>query len=249
MALSLVGVLSAGSAAALVNTQILDSGPNESGASKAVLPPAPTVELSVPDANRSGSLPTLSGPDGPPSTTTTTTMPIGVNPQLGAPAATSTTTRSGSGLLTSFDVGDAGVVTVDVVGGNLVLVAAEPEPGWNVTKAEDDSNDDSDEQENEVEVVFASASVRVEFEAVFIDGRIVPRVESSSIGTTANTVASTIAEHDHDDHDDDDDRSGSSHDDDDDDDDDHDDEDDDRDDDDRDDDDRDDERDDERDDD
>ena len=48
-ALSIAGVLTAGSAAALVNTQILDSGPSTSGASAAVLPPASSVELDVPD--------------------------------------------------------------------------------------------------------------------------------------------------------------------------------------------------------
>ena len=45
--LSVIGVLGAGSAAALVNTQILDSGPTDSGASAAVLPPASSVVLTV----------------------------------------------------------------------------------------------------------------------------------------------------------------------------------------------------------
>ena len=46
--LSIVGVLGAGSAAALVNTQILDGSASESSASAAVLPPAATVDLTVP---------------------------------------------------------------------------------------------------------------------------------------------------------------------------------------------------------
>ncbi|MAT03579.1 MAG: hypothetical protein CL424_00815, partial [Acidimicrobiaceae bacterium] len=182
IALSLIGVLGAGSAAALVNTQILD-GAVESGASKAVLPPASTIELSVPDAAQRSDAIGVEVPD--PSSTTTT-----------APTTTIAATPA-SDRLTSFEVGEAGVVTVDVLDGVLVLASAEPMPGWTVTKAEDDSNDDSSDSTNEVEVEFRSATIEVEFEAVLIDGRIVPKVESSFIGgssgVAANNVSTTIA--------------------------------------------------------
>jgi hypothetical protein len=204
-ALSIVGVLGAGSAAALVNTEILDGGPTDSGASAAVLPPASSIALTVPttagETERDSaevSVPSITTPD--------TTGPA-------APAA-----PAASGMLTAFNVGDAGVVTVDVIDGRLLLVSAEPKPGWTVTKEEDDSTDDSDDVEDEVEVDFTSTTVRVEFEAHLVDGEIVPEVESTSLAASsapptsaaANTVPSntvpsnTVDDHDDDDIDDDD---------------------------------------------
>ena len=180
-ALSVVGVLGAGSAAALVNTQILDSGPTESGASKAVLPPASTVELSVPD---------LAAPE---AETIRVAVPTGAAGQTTTTTLASTTTLAPepevSGYLTSFNVGEAGVVTADVIEGQLVLVSAEPKAGWTVTKAEDDSNDDTEQHENTIEVEFVSSTVRVDFEAEFIDGQIVPHVESTAIGGTSAAAA------------------------------------------------------------
>jgi hypothetical protein len=175
-ALSIVGVLGAGSAAALVNTQILDSGPSESSASAAVLPPTSTIELEIPEVETSTT------------TVAPTTAPTTVAPAISLPSSTSTTEAppAPSGYLTAFNVGDAGVVTVDVLDGRLVLVAAEPKSGWDVTKAEDDSNDDDDEDDNQVEVEFTSPTVRVEFEAEFVDGQIVPHVESKSIGGSSS---------------------------------------------------------------
>ena len=194
-ALSLVGVLGAGSAAALVNTQILDNGPTESGASAAVLPEPSSIDLDVPEMTVD-TLPfsTVVAAADPTTTVPETTVPTVTLPSA-APAALA------SGLLTAFNVGDAGVVTVDVIDGQLVLVSAEPKAGWTLSKAEDDSNDDSDELENEVEVEFASASVLVEFEAHLVDGQIVPKVESKAIGgtATANTVPNTYQDDDRDD--------------------------------------------------
>jgi len=163
--LSLVGVLGAGSAAALVNTQILDSGPTESGASSAVLPTPSSIDLEIPAIETSSTVPGSTDDVSP----------------AAMPQAT--------GYLTAYNVGDAGVVTVDVIDGRLVLVSAEPKTGWVVTKSEDDSNDDSDGVENHVEVEFTSETVKVEFEADFIDGAIVPRVESKSIGGTYESYA------------------------------------------------------------
>jgi hypothetical protein len=180
-ALSIVGVLGAGSAAALVNTQILDSGSTESGASAAVLPEPAPIDLTVPEmASERNAVSTRIVATTDPTTTVPEPALLATGLQQAAPAA--------SGMLTAFNVGDAGVVTVDVIDGQLVLVSAEPKAGWTLGKAEDDSNDDSDAVENEVEVEFTSASVRVEFEAHLVDGQIVPKVESEAIGgtTTAN---------------------------------------------------------------
>ena len=166
-ALSVIGVLGAGSAAALVNTQILDGGPTESTASAAVLPPASTVDVSIPEMldARVTELQVDTTVD----TTTPTTQPEAPAPAAPAP----------SGYLTSFNVGEAGVVTVDVVDGQLLLVDTEAKSGWQVSKAEQHDDD------NEVEVYFSSSTVRVEFEATLIDGRIVPKVSSKSLGTSA----------------------------------------------------------------
>jgi hypothetical protein len=212
IAASVIGVLGAGSAAALVNTQILE-GDTASGASSAVLPPASTVDVTVPT-------PTVASTVAPTSTTDpTTTAPSTTSSTTTEPDAALTT----SGFLTAFNVGDAGVVTVDVLRGRLVLVSAEPADGWRVTKREDSEDDDGDD--NEVEVYFESATIRVEFEASLIDGKIVPKVESERIGgsapsrpasppptttgvapATPDTVPATTVGGDHhdDDHDDDD---------------------------------------------
>ena len=202
-ALSVIGVLGAGSAAALVNTQILDGGPAESTASAAVLPPASTVDVSIPELLEAR-VPELQV-DTTVDTTTPTTQPEA--PKPAAPAA-----PAPSGYLTSFNVGEAGVVTVDVVDGQLLLVDTEAKAGWQVSKAEQHDDD------NEVEVYFSSSTVRVEFEAALIDGQIVPKVSSKSLGTSAapakaapTTRRSTRTrhrydaghEHDDDEHDDD----------------------------------------------
>lgn len=187
-ALSLVGILGAGSAAALVNTQILDNGPTNSGASAAVLPPASSVTLTVPAAAPFGAAVQSS---------TTTSLPAASPVTTTSPAA-----APAGDSLTAFAVGEAGVVTVDVIDGRLRLVSAAPKAGWTVTKAEDDSNDDSDEVEDEVEVEFSSSTVRVEFEAHLVDGQIVPEVTSRAIGgssTGTPAPSNTIGGDDHDD--------------------------------------------------
>ena len=210
-AISVVGILGAGSAAALVNTQILDGGSAETSASAAVVPPASTVDLSVPDAPEptlpettvDTTIATTSSSEPPASTTTQPPAPTTTQPPAPAQQPAST------GFLTSFNVGDAGVVTVDVIDGQLILIKAEAKPGWDIVKTEEHVD------ENEIEVEFRSTTLEVEFEATFIDGRIVPHVSSKSIAaeTTAaatvpsNTVAGDSTGHDDDghesDHDDD----------------------------------------------
>ena len=181
-ALSVVGVLGAGSAAALVNTQILDSGPAESSASAAALAPASSVDITIPDTT--------------PDETTSTTEPetTEVDTTMAAPPAaadfTSASTQRNpappaSGFLTTYNVGDAGVVTLDVVDGRLVLVNAAPKSGWSVSSEE--SNDD------EVDVEFLSTTVRVEFSATFVDGQIVPKVTSKSVSRRSNDSAAPAA--------------------------------------------------------
>ncbi len=166
--LALVGVLGAGSAAALVNTTILDS-PTESGASAAVLPPASSVDVPVPPVATAP--PTTTAPKPTPSTSTPTTSTT---------TSTTTTVAPPPSSLTAFNVGDAGVVTADIVDGRLILLAAEPAPGWAVT--------DTEQDDDGIEVDFESGTVRVRFEATIEDGRIVPHVESESIGSASRAA-------------------------------------------------------------
>lgn len=173
VALSMVGVLGAGSAAAVVNTQILDGGPAASGTSAAILPPPSTVDVTVPSVDVTMPATTLPGP-------TTGTEP----PPPAIPIAVESPTPASSGFLTAFNVGDAGIVTVDVLDGRIVLVSSEPLPGWRVTDVEPSGGDD-------VEVSFSSGTVRVEFTAELVDGQIVPRVESERIGGSTAAAAPT----------------------------------------------------------
>ncbi len=180
-ALSLVGVLSAGSAAALVNTTILDSGPTKSGQSAAV--PEQVASTSRADASTTSSSSTIAStlPASTTASTTTSTTPSTVPSTLvvTVPAAAPT------GLLTTFNVGDAGAVTVDVINGLLMIVSSTPNPGWQVAKSEQKI------EENKVEVYFKSATVQIEFEATFVNGQIVPDVSSSAANGTVSggTVA------------------------------------------------------------
>ncbi len=160
-ALSLIGVLSAGSAAALVNTQILDSGPTKSGQSAAVPEQITSTTIPVSTAPTSTATSTL------PTTTAPTMIVVTTPSTVASPAPT--------GFLTTYNVGDAGSVTLDVIDGKLTLVSSAPNAGWQVSKSE------QQDDENKVEVDFQSATVRVEFEATFVDGQIVPEVSSSPV--------------------------------------------------------------------
>lgn len=178
-AVSIVAVLGAGSAAAMVNTKILD-GPQASGPSAAILPSPTTVDLPL-DATAD---------------TSSTSVPSTTQPSLPSTTLPTTSTAPGtpppSGMLTAFNVGDAGVVTVDVLDGRLTLVSAVPNAGWQLVTAQDDRDDDSDGVD-EIEVEFASGTTVVEFEATLIDGAIVPKVESRSTTVSSGTTRTTTA--------------------------------------------------------
>jgi hypothetical protein len=197
--LSIVGVLGAGSAAALVNTQILDNGPSEATASAAVLPPASTVDLSVPDT----APPTTLGDDAVVDSqggATSSTMPTSSTTPAPALAPALAALQSDSPpMLTAFNVGDSGVVTVDVVSGNLLLVNTQANAGWTVARSVESSS-------TEVDVDFVSSTVRVTFTAIFADGRITPSVTSAALpaptapaSPTATTAATPTFNDDHDD--------------------------------------------------
>lgn len=173
-ALSLVGVLSAGSAAALVNTQILDGGAGSADASDVLT--SSTIEPSPSTSDE----PAPSTSD---AASTTTTVVSTTEPDTTVVVTTPSTTSAPSQFLTTFNVGEAGTVTVDVVDGKVVLVDAVPAAGWELRKAEED--------DDEVEVKFTNATTLVEFKVRFRDGQLVPSVESKALGagSTSTTVA------------------------------------------------------------
>ena len=104
---SLAGVLVAGSAAALVNSQVLQDSNDPTADPSSILLATSTTQ---------------------PQTTSTVTA-VAVAPSAatvaGAPAST----------LAVFSVGDAGVVSTDSAGGVLVLASAVPNPGWAVASS------------------------------------------------------------------------------------------------------------------
>ena len=105
---SLAGVLVAGSAAALVNSQVLqDSNDPTSDPSSILLATSTT----------------------PPQTTSTiTAVPV-------APSTATNVAGAPASTLSVFSVGDAGVVSTDSAGGVLVLASAVPNPGWAVASS------------------------------------------------------------------------------------------------------------------
>jgi hypothetical protein len=109
MLISTAGVLVAGSAAALVNTQILGG----STPTSALVIDAPQTSDTV---TTSGSVPVVTTPSGGTATVVTSTV--------------------ASGTQASFAIGNAGTVVLDTAGDVLTIVGVNPEAGWTVTKSE-----------------------------------------------------------------------------------------------------------------
>jgi hypothetical protein len=228
-ALSLFGVIVAGSAAAMVNTTIFDTAPTEAAASEVIIPEAPMIDLTIPNpspasrvtdvvgmttvpAATSVSASTVTSSNGATNvsaqvvtsestvTPTTTTAPSASAPTTAAPTTTTapsttrppTTTTPPKSTLVAYNVGQAGVVTLDVIDGRLTVVDAAPAAGWTVAASSRDA------VRNEILVTFRSATLEADFIASFASGSIVADVDSRAVG------GSTAYDDDHDDHDDDD---------------------------------------------
>ena len=237
-AFSLVGVIGAGSAAALVNTSIFDSTPDAVEA--AFVPGAAVVELTLPEvadpaagsANASGmSLEQLTG--GAAEQTPATDGNSSVDQAASSPSAESPSAVSSSGtlsakeavtntvaptpttteptpttteptpttteptpeqpsLLTRYDLGGAGSVTVDVADGRVTLIDATAAAGWTVIKSEVDA------VANQVEVELSDGSMVVDFEVGYFAGELIPEIRTES-------VSNEYHDEDDDEHDDDDD--------------------------------------------
>jgi hypothetical protein len=197
-ALSLAGVLVAGSAAALVNTQVLQNNSDEATTVPALAAPAGLLVTTTTTAGVETSLPidatstTVLG--GAPSTSVDSTVPVSTAPASTAPTAGATPTQA------MYRIGDAGTVTLDTAGDRLTVVAATPGAGWQVGKVEQYSPLD-------IEIYFRSATVELEFKANLLFGVVSTSVESRNVGAppaggTAAPGPSTSVHHDDDDDDD-----------------------------------------------
>ena len=263
--LSLVGVLGAGTAAALVNTSIFDSTPQNDAA--AFVPGADLVQLTLPEpsatvidpaqnaagnatvvaaatanpsqiADTSNDMPaqsastateatsriagsatvnvtatTLPTDDTPNTTlpiddTPDTTLPIDDTPDTTTPDTPETTTPApqNPSLLTTYDLGGAGSVTVDVVNGRMTLIDATAAAGWVVTDAEVDA------VANQVEVTLSDGSMIVDFEVGYVAGALVPDIRTEAVSSGHHDDDHDEDDHDEDDEDDDDDHDEDDHD-------------------------------------
>lgn len=159
-ALSMIGVLGAGTTAGVVNTKVLSADP------------APTTVMTVAATNKA------------PETTSGSRVRI-----VALEAATPTTLPPTTPLATaaptfatSFNVGEAGTVVVDVVDGFLVIASVAPSGGWAYA-----ANGSADT----VGVDFTQGTTRVIFTATLVDGSIVPNVETVRIDAPGANPAAT----------------------------------------------------------
>jgi hypothetical protein len=153
--ISLAGVLVAGSAAALVNTQVLggSSSPSADVVDAAPLPPETTPVL-------------VEAPAG-----TTPMAPAAAVVESAQPAARVATQAV-------YAIGEAGTVTLDTAGDVLTIVSVTPADGWVVTKSEA-------QDAINVEVRFQAGSVEVEFHANLLFGVVTTSVDSHDSTQTA----------------------------------------------------------------
>lgn len=178
-ALSLSGVLVAGSAAALVNTQVLND--DTTASAEAATTTVATVPTTLPASTVPG-----------PGTTPATTAVVAAVPAAGTGAPAPASTQA------IYQIGDSGFVTLDTAGDVLTIIAATPNPGWSVTEAESDGR-------LHIEVKFQAGSIEVEFKANLLFGVVTTSVESSDLSAppAAGTSTSNSAFDDDDDDDDD----------------------------------------------
>jgi hypothetical protein len=180
MILSIGGVLTAGSAAALVNTQALGGS--------AAADPAPVLSAS---------------------TTTPQPLVLEVDPtvsslagasddggKLGGSNETAPSTSASSTVPAVsahvFDVGASGVVTVNAAAGDVLsLVSATPLNGWQVSEAGSTSVSD-------VQVTFRSSAAVVTFTAHLQNGEVTTAVSATAL-VGAGATASTVDDHGDDD--------------------------------------------------
>jgi len=160
MMISIAGVLVAGSAAALVNTQVLsgnaDATPFEAQANPTP-EPSTTVVASVPD--------------------TSTVVPVA---PVTAPAPVEPTVQANASTQAVYAIGDS-TVTLDTAGDALTIVNLTPAAGWTVTKSEA-------EDANNVEIKLESGATGLEFHANLLFGVVSTSVETHDGSAPATSV-------------------------------------------------------------
>jgi len=167
--LSIVGVLSAGTAAALVNTQVLESdspGGDPAAVSTTSSEPAQSTTTSILSTAPSSSavvdssVTTVSAPAATAATSSVpSSLPIESASSSSVPSADPTATPS-TGV---YQLGGGGTVTLSTAGDVLTIVAVEPAPGWYVKDAEH-------EDVHNIEVRLRSDDREVRFEANLLFG-------------------------------------------------------------------------------
>lgn len=159
--LSLTGVLVAGSAAALINTQVLQSTDSESGGG-VVVASSNAVDTTV--------------------LADTTTTSAATDTSISGSSDSGVVLSSGTSPTQAlYQVGSSGVVTLDTSGGILTIVSVTPSPGWTLTEANGSATAD-------IAVKFQSATTRVEFKAHLSAGLVTTSVEAKLIGSTGTKV-------------------------------------------------------------
>lgn len=170
MLISTAGVVVAGSAAALVNTQVLGSSTTSQ----------PPVFASAPATQPTVSVPTTSTI---PTTATLVITPANTGTSNTATSVVSTPPPSAapSGSQAVYAIGTAGTVTLDTAGDVLTIVSVAANGGWTVTKS---ANEDS----TNVEVRVESGNSKVEFHANLLFGVVTTSVESDAGAVTGTSV-------------------------------------------------------------
>ncbi len=195
-ALSLTGVLVAGSAAALVNTQVLRSNSTSGGTALAIADPTTLTSLaSTPAAGSivavdfagqpvATAAPTETAPQSPVPTTPTS---VAAATALAAAGSAFTPSAAAAGqpsaaTQATYRLGDAGSVTLDTAGEVLTVVATSPSAGWTVAKIEQ-------EEVHAVNIRFRSATTELTFRAHLLYGVVSTSVETRTISAPpAGTV-------------------------------------------------------------
>jgi hypothetical protein len=149
--LSLTGVLIAGSAAALVNTQVLSATPSAANNDTVLLADS-------------------------------TTVPTATLPGVTLPTATTVVSALSQAV---YQIGDAGLVTLDSSGDQLTITSSVPNAGWTVVTSE------SQDPLN-IEVKFQSSSTLVEFHANLLFGVVTTSVETQNIQSDNGSGGSSV---------------------------------------------------------
>ena len=158
MMISVAGVLVAGSAAALVNTHVLDSS-------------ATPTSLSVDAAQQTQqTAPTVTAASIVPAPTVTQPVVVTTLPAVAPPATQ-----------VNYAIGSAGTVTLDTAGDVLTIVGVTPAEGWTVTKSES-------EDAINVEVRLEAGDQRAEFHANLLFGVVTVSTEIDDATSTSNSV-------------------------------------------------------------